>query len=783
MVVHPDKISRPEQKAIEMLLDEVEARAHLRWEATSTWPTNGVPVIALAQSEAWQDFAAPHGSSVEGTLKPEGFQIRVQTAPGSPAVCLIGKDSRGVLYAVGYLLRHLDLVPGAVSVRDDLRITASPAYHLRGHQLGYRPKTNSYDAWDLRRWEQYFRDLVVFGANAIELIPPRSDDAADSPHFHLPPMEMMTAMDQLADEYGLDVWVWYPAMDRDYADRRTLEASVQEWRRVLERLPRLDAVFVPGGDPGHTRPRVLMELLQQQAASLREIHPAAGMWVSPQGFDREWLDEFLTVVRDETPNWLSGIVYGPQIRISLADLRAAVPARYPIRHYPDITHSRQCQYPVPDWDTAFAVTEGRECINPRPIDEAAIFRATQAGTLGFLTYSEGCNDDVNKAVWSALGWDPDQDVLDVLREYSRYFIGASFTEGFAQGLLALERNWRGPLAANSEVETTLQQFQSMEKVAPPALRSNWRFQQGLFRAYYDAYTRRRLLSETTLETEAMDRLRDASRTGSDAAMNSARSILDRATAERPAPELRARIFELAEALFQSIGMQLSVPRYQAIAIDRGASLDTIDFPLNNRPWLLDRFTEIAALPGENERLQALRRIVNWTNPGPGGFYDDLGNPARQARLVRGQSFAADPASLVSSKTGFEEGDDVDGTGWRRGHALRYSWIDHAESLNDEPLQLHYTGLDRSTQYRLRVVYGGDSPRRPIRLVAGPSFEIHPYRPRLHPYEPVEFDIPRGATAHGELNLTWTRQPGLGGNGRGCQVAEVWLLEDGSNPIN
>ena len=32
-------------------------------------------------------------------------------------------------------------------------------------------------------WESYIRDLAVFGANAIELIPPRSDDAADSPHF------------------------------------------------------------------------------------------------------------------------------------------------------------------------------------------------------------------------------------------------------------------------------------------------------------------------------------------------------------------------------------------------------------------------------------------------------------------------------------------------------------------------------------------------------------------------------------------------------------------------
>src|SRR5258708_30513186 len=55
---------------------------------------------------------------------------------------------------------------------------------------------------------------AVFGTNAVELIPPRSDDAADSPHFPLPPLRMMTEMSRLLDEYGLDVWIWYPAIDR-----------------------------------------------------------------------------------------------------------------------------------------------------------------------------------------------------------------------------------------------------------------------------------------------------------------------------------------------------------------------------------------------------------------------------------------------------------------------------------------------------------------------------------------------------------------------------------------
>ena len=89
--------------------------------------------------------------------------------------------------------------------------------------------------------------------------------------------------------------------------------------------------------------------------------------------------------------------------------------------------------------------------------------------------------------------------------------------------------------------------------------------------------------------------------------------------------------------------------------------------------------------------------------------------------------------------------------------------------------MHYGGLDPAAQYRIRVVYAGDSPGRKIRLMAG-AFEVHPLMLKPQPVRPVEFDIPRAATSGGELDLRWYREAGLGGNGRGCQVAEVWLMK-------
>ena len=492
------------------------------------------------------------------------------------------------------------------------------------------------------------------------------------------------------------------------------------------------------------------------------------MWMSPQGFDDDWMEEWYGILRQE-PAWLTGVVFGPWVRDNLPDLRRKVPKRYAMRFYPDITHSLHSQYPVPDWDVVFARTAGREGINPRPLDQAAVFRLLQPhAETGFLTYSEGCNDDVNKFVWSALGWDPEADMTTILREYSRYFIGDEFADDFAQGILALERNWRGPLLANEEVFTTLQQFQAMERAAPPHVLANWRFQQALYRAYYDGYNRARLLYETALEEEAMDVLRRAPRSGSLAAMTQAEGVLERAVSRPVASEWRARVFEMAEALYQSIRMQLSVPRYKAIGLRRGANLDSIDVPLNNRKWLLHRFGQLRTFSDEGERLRGIKEILSWTDPGPGGYYDDLGNLSLQPHLVRGPGFAKDPASLVSSLVGFTlQGPDEP---WRT------SWWQHAETLNNTPLEMRYTGLDRSAEYRVRVVYALENTVHPIRLVADEQFEIHPFRKKDVPPKPVEFDIPKQATEDGSLVLKWYRKPGLGGSGRGCQVAEVWLIK-------
>ena len=127
------------------------------------------------------------------------------------------------------------------------------------------------------------------------------------------------------------------------------------------------------------------------------------MWMSPQGFTKAWMDEFYQILEKE-PAWLTGVVFGPagsRQPAGAARERAEAIPHPPLSRTSPTASARQ--YPVQDWDVAHALTSQREQINPRPMDEAVIFRALLPYATDFITYSEGCNDDVNKIVWSGAG--------------------------------------------------------------------------------------------------------------------------------------------------------------------------------------------------------------------------------------------------------------------------------------------------------------------------------------------------------------------------------------------
>ncbi|QDK78600.1 hypothetical protein EXU85_08235 [Spirosoma sp. KCTC 42546] len=763
------------RRTVEILQQEVKKRSGIQLPVVGKLPADNQPFIGLVLEQHVAQLPANFQTLIQAIpdSKSEGF--RLVSIEKSNAVLIVGHDARGLLYGVGRLLRKLEMKPGKVDVAGNLSIATSPRYPIRGHQLGYRPKTNAYDAFSVAQYDQYIRELALFGANSIEIMPPRTDDDFTSRHMKLPAIRMIGEQSRICAEYGLDVWMWYPNMGMNYTHPDSIQKELAERHEVFAAVQKLDAVFVPGGDPGELEPDVLFAWLEKEAQVLHKYHPNAKIWVSPQVFrpTQQWFDAFYKHVNKEYP-WFGGVVFGPWVKMSVQEIRKVVKPSIPIRHYPDITHNYASQYPVPHWDLAWAMTLGRECINPRPHDEKAIHNALDDYGAGSISYSEGTNDDVNKFVWSDQDWNPETPVIETLRDYARLFIGSDYAETVAQGLIALEQNWRGNLLTNEAVERTLMQWQALEKSASQAVLQNPRFQMGQIRAYYDAFTRRRLLYETGLEQQARVALEASESVGSVAAIRQANAILEKAWKEPILPVYRQTCFALADSLYKSIGAQLTIDKHGAMG-GRGNFIDNIDIPLNDSPWLLSQLSQLEKLTNEPERLQKIREVLHRTDPGPGGFYDHFGAPESWHRVVSDTSWEKDPGSLHSPRIGFGVGlvgvewvDEIKATGFK-GQVTPRAWMKQAKTLYDQPLKIAYSELDPTASYRLRIAYTGRFQSR-MKLTTDDGSVVHDFIQTGE--QPIyEFDVPKAASSDGAVTFIWE----CGEGERGSQVTEIWLV--------
>ncbi|MDP4284149.1 MAG: alpha-glucuronidase family glycosyl hydrolase [Bacteroidota bacterium] len=776
-VIFSPKGNSPQlQEAISVLQQVVEEHSniHLAISSEATENSNPLIVVSINKQEASLPKVFQTALNKLSPTRKDGYKITF--LKGKQTILIAGYDDRGALYGVGYLLRKVEMRQGQILVPDNLNISSTPTYPIRGHQLGYRPKTNAYDAWSVDQFDHYIRDLAIFGANSIEIMPPKTDDDSSNDHMKLPAIKMIAEQSRICKKYGLDVWMWYPNMGSDYTSPNSIQKELEERSKVFKVLPKLNALFVPGGDPGDLEPDVLFNFLKKLAVVLHQYHPNAKIWVSPQVFrpSQKWYTAFYKEVNRKY-SWFGGVVYGPWVKEPIQQVRRLVDKEIPIRRYPDITHSLSSQYPIPQWDLAYAITLGRECYNPRPYEEKHIQNVFAKYAQGSISYSEGINDDVNKFVWSGQDWDPTTPVIETLRDYARLFIGPDYSETVAEGLISLENNLKGPLLVNTGVDRTLEQWKDMERNATPEVLSNFRFQMGLLRAYYDSYTRRRLIYETELEQSARDALKDAKNTGSTEAINKAIYTLEEAVKKPVESELRQRCFALADSVYRSISSQLTVKKPQEAQSGRGNFMDNIDLPLNDSRWLLSQCAKIEKLNTEKEKLQDIDKMLNRTNPGPGGFYDNLGSPESWKRVVHQKTWEEDPGGLESPLIDF--GASLKGDEWVdilpvgfEGQSIPQAWMTQVTTLYDTPLILKYDHLDPHSSYIIKVAYTGRFNSK-LKLVADGKYLIHDFiQTGKNPI--YEFPVPSGAIADGKVEFTWT----CGKGERGAQVAEVWLMK-------
>jgi hypothetical protein len=736
-----------------MLADEINKRTGIKASIVKTLPDAGnVLLLRLVNDPAPKNFAIDETPVM--IKKPEAFRVLVKHNNHRNVVVVEGNDARGVLFGAGYLLRSFIYATKKIGLPESLAISSAPDKLMRGHQLGYRNTANSYDAWTPEQFEQYIRELIIFGTNSIESIPIFEEEK--SPNFKLLPDEMNAKISFICDKYGLDYWIWVP-VQFDIMDTAKRNNYLQRIEKICEMSVRLNGVFFPGGDPGDNPPEKVWPLLIDVAQILKKYHPQASVWLSTQGYKPAQNQTVYRYVQEQKPVWLGGLVTGPSSP-PVEETRAALPAQYKLRYYPDLTHNVRSDFPVPWWDPFFNFTLGRESVNPRPMHYSALYHFLEPYMDGFISYSDGVHDDANKIIWTRLAWDPALSERKILTEYANFFFSTAVKQDAADGILALETNWQGPATTNGSIQTTWMSWKQMEQ-KNPSLASNWRWQMYLLRANYDAYARKRGIYETDLEEKANDVLRQASVIGADAAMSKAKNILEEAVRNQVDTLLRNKVIVLCDQLFHSIGLQTSVKKYKASGEERGAVLDFLDYPLNNRWWIEDRFNTIKKL-SNSEQLSALLELANWEHPGSGSYYDDIGNPSKSPHVLRGESWITDPLSRKQDTPNFDWWDD----GFSR---QRHSFM----SSMRWPLGVEYNGIDFTASYTVRVTGYGEC----LLKINGQRVAHTLYGKGIG--EIKEFPVPAELIMNGKISVTfddineddinWRQQ---------SRVTEIWLIK-------
>ena len=679
------------------------------------------------------DFAfAPAGAgaielSLSQTLAPapEGYYYEAKDG----CVAVAGYDRLGILHGIGHLLREANWYDGGIAVADET-LSTHPKQKLRGSQLGYRNKTNAYSAWTKEIYAQYIRELALFGASAVEFLPPRTDDNPTAPVMKYEAIDMLAYTSEVAHNYGLEVWIWYPNVVKNKSsykipaegylpetddEAKAVNAMIREEEDFREHdfaaVPYVDHILITGGDPGDLEPGDLFAFSSRVARILRKYHPNAGVWISAQVMKNS--DDFKFRFYKEVakrPAWLTGVCHAPWVSHTIMECRERTPSDIPIRSYPDICHLLCCQYPVHAWDPVWAITAGRECYNPRPRWHRQMHHLTKPYAIGNLAYSEGIADDVSKFVWLDADWDESIPYMKTLRDFASMFISPKYADEIAATIALFEDIFEGPAVTNTavhEVYTQLRELETLLKAEPtqPGFGADsYRFAMPMLMSAFYYYVQRRAIRDKAVY-EALWHGLDAA-TDADAFAAKMRVRLAE-TETTPDADLKAVLWALADVCWEKIYWKLSTTRHFSPDYSRGGFLDTADIPLCNAWWLTARLEDLANYETQAEKLAYLKRLRDYKKAGPGGKYISFGEPESMRYLRLPKTWWEEPEAITTPRIEHHVGPFAPDKNTPDNPKLKMTMLERVSSIlgyYHAPVTLAIDGLVPGAAYEVRIVF-------------------------------------------------------------------------------
>jgi hypothetical protein len=156
----------------------------------------------------------------------------------------------------------------------------------------------------------------------------------------------------------------------------------------------------------------------------------------------------------------------------------------------------------------------------------------------------------------------------------------------------------------------------------------------------------------------------------------------------------------------------------------------------------------------------LELIATWEHPGPGSYYDDVGNTAKSPHVLRSEVVVTEPGEEAQPEPTY--------WWWDSGRSrARLSW----QTSMNWPLAVVYEGLDPDATYTVRLTGYNES------LLRMDGVRVKPTLDGREMGQFKEFPVPPEHIQDRKLVLTWD-QPDEGQlNWRQkSRLAEIWLLK-------
>ncbi len=669
---------------------------------------------------------------------PEGFLLKTP-ADQSDVLLAAGVDQRGVLYAAGEILRQMHIKEHTAEFPDSLEVRTAPAFEVRGTQYGQSgvaKRLAKVRDWTPEETHRVIIDYALAGANTFSTGPGPMYDFIKS-------FGLMTQ-----GGFGANTGPGPPEWNAKESIGRIgyLCLSVPEARAAqLERCenqfrsgPTYDFVKFHGGDGGGCECDLcdpygltFIETVEEMAGIIHKYHPTPRIYLTNKKFDNHADNAIFRYLQERPREWLWAWGYGPGSdattwqpghrqthRMDLfrypgfgpfdlypREILHQLPPRHQLVYYNEITHWRYAQhafiqmYPRADREGELPPRTSGHFIYERRPDQSLtmvydrltfyawprfyhrVFNDLMRYSVGDITHSSGHHDHFNQWMWQRLLWAPRTPVEDVVDEYCLTWFGPEAARLMAPAIFQLEENLEEDPEKPLIEKEGIGRYYALVKQAgwqiPEIdLRDNWLWREYMQKAALDQYTQLAVRQQTLLQQEIEERIaKGLERGDASQAIDESLAALDALAESEEMAGLReeaGRLGEESDALF---GV-------------RNEGYFNLEHDFIGLGWLRRQLERAKQAEGP-ERAELLQMIVDYENPGPGGFYDNLGT--------------FNPAPNVANGYPYDHGQPyvpmMLSEGNRPSQRSMHFTQDEAEGV-----ALHYENLDPAAQYRVRFTF-------------------------------------------------------------------------------